>query len=536
MVADPERESGEAARDESDDGTAGSDLVEPTGAVDVRRRIGLVVAVGAALAALGLAWVLASPVGAAPDDSFHLASIWCAPTAPDDACTNLGDAYAAGKDFVEVPAEIAFPAHCFAFDPFVSAACPGAIEPGTTARALANDGIYPGLYHAVMGLAVGDEPVDSALLARALSWVICVALLAGGWSVLPHRHRSGYLVMLLVTAIPSALSLWTSTNPSGVVVAAISAAWCAVIALIHAGERRERLIAGFLLAVALVAAAGSRADGGVYAFVAVAAACVLLWRRGRETLPAVLGAGAAAGLALAVSVLVLNRRVVGIEELVTPVDEGATSSTGGVLWNNLREIPYFLTANLGTEPIGMLDVPMPRIIWASTLATFFGLGFFGLARLDRAKALSLVCVFGGLLAIPYVLLWRGSDPVGFEVAARYALPLVPILGFTLLYWRRATSVASLTAVQLSTVLVLTVIAHSVALHSSIRRYVTGVDNLSIDLDAGREWWWDIPITPNMVWVLGSLAFAALAGILGWAIRRVPDEPHEQPQSNDPTYA
>jgi hypothetical protein len=309
-----------------------------------------------------------------------------------------------------------------------------------------------------------------------------------------------------------------------------------VVALVHADERRERLVAGSLLAVALVAAAGSRADGGVYAAVAVAAAGVLLWQRGRDKLPALLGACAAAGLALAVSVLVLNRRVVGVEQLVTQIDGAATPSGEGVLWNNLREIPFFLTANLGTEPIGMLDVPMPRIIWASTLAAFFGLGFFGLARLDRGKALSLVVVFAGLFGIPYFLLWRGSYPVGFEVAARYALPLVPILGFTLLYWRRATSVASLTLVQLSSVLALMSVAHSVALHSSIRRYVTGVGNLSIDLDAGREWWWDIPITPNMVWVLGSVAFAVLAGLLGWTIRRGTDDAHEQPRSSEPISA
>lgn len=543
MLSDPESESGADERGEADHEAVSADDVATTDSlvidvapIDTRPRIAFIVAICVALGALGAAWMLASPVGAGPDDSFHLASIWCSPTAPDDACTNLGDAFAAGKDFVEVPAEIAFQAHCFAFNPVASAACPGAIEPGTTLRSLANDGIYPGLYHSVMGFAVGDEPVNSALLARALSWAICVAFLSAGWFVLPRRHRPGYLIIVFVTAIPSALSLWTSTNPSGVVVAAIAAAWCAVIALIDAGEWRERLVSGSLLVAALVAAAGSRADGGVYAFVAVMAACLLLLPRGRDRLPAVIGAIAAAGLALVYSVLVLNRRVVGVEGLVTQIDGVATASSDGLLWNNLREIPFFLTANLGTEPIGMLDVPMPRIIWMSTLAAFFGLGLFGLARVDRGKALSLACVVGGLFGIPYFLLWRGGYPVGFEVAARYTLPLVPILGFTLLYWRRATSVATLTIVQLSTVLSLMTIANSVALHSSLRRYVTGVDNLSIDLDAGREWWWDIPITPNVVWVVGSVAFGVLAVLLGRTIRLAGYREHEQLEPSESTYA
>jgi len=540
MVPDPDPEGTEFRGDDPEQSDDQSSLDEPdellpAGDVSRRRRIGIVVSVGLALAVLGAAWTLASPVGAGPDDGFHLASIWCSPTAPDDACTNLGDAFAAGKDFVEVPAEIGPGAHCYAFDPYRSAACQDAIEPGTTVQSLANDGIYPGLFHAVMGFAVGDEPVNSALLARMLSWTFCVGFLAAGWFVLPRRHRAGYLIVLLVTAIPRAMSLWTSTNPSGVVVASIAAAWCAVIALIHAHGRRDLVVAGSLLAVALVAAAGSRADGGVYAFVAVVAACVLLWRPSRDVASRLLGAAAAAGVALIVSVLVLNRRVVDVEALV--VQDAATSqSRGSLLWNNLREIPYFLTGNLGTEPIGWLDTPMPRVIWMSTLASFFGLAFWGLGRMDRSKALSLGCVLGGLFAVPYFLLWRGGWPVGFEVAPRYVLPLVPVLGFTLLYWRRSTSVSGLTVVQLSTVLALMTVAHSVALHSNIRRYVTGVGNLSIDLDTGREWWWDISITPNMVWVLGSVAFGMLAMTLGMSIRSGADQEHEPDELDVRTYA
>jgi hypothetical protein len=482
-----------------------------------RRTLGAVLVVGA-LAVLGAAWTLASPVGAAPDDGFHLASIWCSPTAPDDACTNLGDAFAAGKDFVDVPAEIGPEAHCYAYDPYRSAACQGAIEPGTTVRALANDGIYPGLFHAVMGFAVGDEPVESVLLARLTSWAICVGFMAAGGFVLPRRHRAGFLLMLLVTAVPLAISLWTSTNPSGVVVASIVAAWCAVVALLHACRRREMLVAGGLLLASLVAAGGSRADGGLYAFVAVIAACILLWRPIRQMMATTLFVAIAAGAALLFSVVVSTRRFPSADRLFDQVDDAAAEWSSGLLWNNLRELPYFLTANLGTEPIGWADTPMPRIIWMSTLAAFFGLALWGIGRMDRWKALSLASVLAGLLGVPYLLLWRGGYPVGFEIQARYVLPLVPVLGFTLLYWRRATSVSYLTAVQLSTVLGLMTVAHSVALHSNIRRYVTGVGNLSIDLDAGREWWWDIPVTPNMVWVSGSMAFGLLAALLGLAIR------------------
>jgi hypothetical protein len=56
-------------------------------------------------------------------------------------------------------------------------------------------------------------------------------------------------------------------------------------------------------------------------------------------------------------------------------------------------------------------------------------------------------------------------------------------------------------------------AHFVALHLNIRRYVTGVDQSGPNLDAGAEWWWQGPVGPNAVWLLGSLAYTLLIAIL-----------------------
>jgi hypothetical protein len=59
-------------------------------------------------------------------------------------------------------------------------------------------------------------------------------------------------------------------------------------------------------------------------------------------------------------------------------------------------------------------------------------------------------------------------------------------------------------------------ANSIALHTNIRRYVTGVRVEGFDLDSQREWWWGfLPdlITPNVVWAVGTLAFAVVAWVV-----------------------
>jgi hypothetical protein len=60
------------------------------------------------------------------------------------------------------------------------------------------------------------------------------------------------------------------------------------------------------------------------------------------------------------------------------------------------------------------------------------------------------------------------------------------------------------------ILLAVVVAHGAALHRVIRRYVTGVDVGGPDLGASVEWWWSRGPGPMATWVLGTLAFVAVA--------------------------
>src|SRR5262245_53254713 len=70
----------------------------------------------AVLLALGC-WALASPVGASPDEDFHLGSIWCAQGIEAGRCEQGPTAQSR-----LVPADVAR-ATCYAFKPETSAAC-----------------------------------------------------------------------------------------------------------------------------------------------------------------------------------------------------------------------------------------------------------------------------------------------------------------------------------------------------------------------------------------------------------------------------
>ena len=56
-------------------------------------------------------------------------------------------------------------------------------------------------------------------------------------------------------------------------------------------------------------------------------------------------------------------------------------------------------------------------------------------------------------------------------------------------------------------------AQAVSLQVNIRRYVTGTGAQGLNLDAGDQWWWSSAPAPMVVWIVGSLAYAALMVVL-----------------------
>jgi hypothetical protein len=64
------------------------------------------------------------------------------------------------------------------------------------------------------------------------------------------------------------------------------------------------------------------------------------------------------------------------------------------------------------------------------------------------------------------------------------------------------------------------LANSVALHTNIRRYISGDEIADWNLDRHVAWWWDMPITPMVVWAFGTAAFAGAAALILRALWRI----------------
>lgn len=489
------------------------------------------------------AWVFASPIGAGPDDDYHLVSSWCAGPTSDESCVPPGPS----SPFSQAPRALVEIA-CFAADSERSAACQGESWSWSTDELLPTGrwnsiGAYPPVYYAVTGAFTGSDIQTSALLMRAVSAVFFLGLLVALFVLLPSHRRPTLAWVFLLTAVPLGLFLFGTNNPSLWAWLGVGAAPVALMGFYESVGRRKVAL-GALFVVSAIAAAGSRSDAAIYLCVAIGAVVVMAFAHRRSfyrdsILPLVVAVGAFAVFALTY----LARRGIGgfagqvldaegqpvVEQPQggagaepsppVPVESESSLSGGSLLAFNLLNLPRLWTGVFGDRwGLGWLDTSMPALVPAATVAAFVLVGALGIARPTLRRALVVAGVVAVLVVLPLAILQTGDFVVGEQVQPRYLHPLIALLVVVLTLMPRDRPLV-LTRVQRLLVIVALSAAHFVALHINIRRYVTGIDQQGVNLDAGAEWWWEGPIGPTAVWILGSLAYTLLVSILISSIAR-----------------
>ncbi len=458
-----------------------------------------------ALVAL-LSWGLASPVGSSPDDDFHLASIWCAGGDREGLC-ELVDG-----DKGEVSEELVVGSVCFAYDPEKSAGCQGdrlGDDDGTVATGRGNFlGLYPPLFYLTMNLFASPDIETSVLVMRSVNAVLFIGVLGALFALLPAHRRGTLVASVVVTVVPLGMFIIPSTNPSSWAVLSAAALFLSLLGYVESRGRR-RVALGIVAVIATVVGAGARADAALYAVIAIVAVGVLVIRRDRALLvtailPAVL-------TLVAVGFYLTASQAEAISTGLESPESGRRDALTLALVN-LVGVPDLWAGVFGTWGLGWLDTAMPAAVWVAGLLVFGVTVFLGLGLGVRRKGLATAWVFAMLVIAPILVLVRTGATVGAYVQPRYILPLMILLALVVLLRTRDDD-RTLSRPQAALIVVALAAANSFALHTNIRRYVTGSDVVGVDLDSGREWWWAIPMTPMAVWVVGSVAFASALVVL-----------------------
>ena len=445
-----------------------------------------------------VSWAFASPLGASPDDQYHMPSIWCGQGLRDGLCER-GDS----AQEREVPEALVVSSGCFAFDSDLSAWC---TEPPSTALVVTKEGNfvgdYPPVYYWTLGLFVSPSIEASVLAMRVVNSAVFVGVMVALLLLLPSRRRGAFVWGGLAAIVPLGMFLIPSVNPSSWAVISAFALWHSLVGYFEAVDRRHRIAFGSIATLVTVMGSGARSDAAVYSVLAIVVAAALTGERTRAwlklaILPAILAVVAAVFFATSGQSSIVN--LDGDSGLTTP---------GGVIHlaiANFTLLPELWTGALGTTGLGWLDTPMPPIVWVSVLAVFAGFAFWGLQYLGRRKAFALSLVFVALIVIPMYILVNDGVTVGIGVQPRYIYPMM-IMFVSIALFRMNADGPGLSRVHYFVAAISIAIANSMALHTNIRRYVTGLDVNGVNLDANPEWWWDLSVGPMAVWTIGSVAF------------------------------
>ena len=485
----------------------------------LRRLIGKLRWIHAAplLAVLTLtAWAFASPIGAAPDDDYHLVSTWCA-LGGSEACTPVAD-----PNLRQVSNGFAS-STCYALVSDRSAAC-------QDERGLTLDGPtsvtdrgnfhhkYPGVFYGTMRVFAGNDLVRSALVMRLVNLALFVGLATALAVLLPVSRRQTLLWGWLVSLVPLGIFLIPSNNPSGWAITGVGTAFLALLGWFETSGRR-RWALGALYVVGIFMAAGARSDAAIYAAGATLVASLLTWSRQRDWwLRSILPLGGL--LVIGVLFFTTSKADVGLNGIPGTGSGSFAGSPTALAIHNLFALPFLWTGVWGTWPLGWFDTQLPAVVPWAAAGAFVTVAFAGLGLLTKRKAVAIAGVLAMLVVLPVYLLTAGGDTVGFQFQPRYLLPLIVLFALVLVTAPSGLSTVRFNRVQTFAILGALAIANLVSLQVNIRRYVTGANHQGFNLGAGAQWWWHgVPFGPMAVWFVGSAAFAGLLAVLWPELRR-----------------
>ena len=160
--------------------------------------------------------------------------------------------------------------------------------------------------------------------------------------------------------------------------------------------------------------------------------------------------------------------------------------------------------------------------------------FAGAVSFGKRKLWGMVIVGLAVVAVPSWVLYQGKALVGDEVQPRYVLPLlIMFVGFTLLQTTRRPLIFS--RFQTIAVAAALTVANAVALHTNIRRYISGLQVTDPNLNHYVQQWWLGPFSPMMLWAFGTVTFAG-AVVIALLYTRTPEPvagPELPPEATGP---
>jgi hypothetical protein len=490
----------------------------------------------ALFATLGLAWVIATPIFAAPDEPAHViraasvgrGELLGKKPPPERLIPPIGDAA------VEVTAPATYNGvniTCFIWQKDVSADCMN--FGGGSTRDIKVDtwvGHHNPAYYVPVGFLsrIVKPGSGQVFLMRAIGMLIVAALLASCLETLkrvalPIWASTGFAVAIS----PMVIFLASTVSPSGVEIGGAVGVWVhgAVLAKEAPDTIDGKLIdrLGIAMSILLLSRALSPLWVGVIGLVLL----ILTTRAGLLALAKSRRVWIWGGVLAACSAIQVAWFIYG-EPLTHFVGDPVEASTPSLIRTSVGKTGEMLRQMVGV--FGWLDTRAPGLTFFIWVIALGGIAVLAIALASKRFVWALLAATSATVVLPVIVESAGAHEAGFIWQGRYTLPLavgVPLIaGIGVGTSERARDVSRRLGWVIAGALA---VAHALAFAQALRRYAVGADGPLWFFPDAR---WEPPV-PSFVLIVGyGLAITlamwwivlAPSGLLQRRDQGAPDEP------------
>jgi hypothetical protein len=457
----------------------------------------------------GLSWAISSPPGSASDETYHLASTWCA-WGENEICKFDGEALDNGRRNVTLTSDFS-KVGCFRSDldkVNKSAACYFQDKENENRTAWEmNSGNYPGLTYSVLRIFATNNVEESVILMRIFNYSIFTLLLILAYMSLSSKIYFASILSFFVTLIPVSIFFLTSINPSSWTIIGVGFYWAYLWNFLDDRKILEQKKIAVGLILCSILSIGSRSDASIYILLINALFLISLIfekKMVRQLTKKII-------VVLFISLFSFIQ--------FTYNKQFEAESTGGesvpgvnLLFQNFTELPkYYLGIFGGRGPdvwpfgLGWFDTQIPVLVPALGVVTIIFVIMFTFNKMSIRQRVIVSALPIFMVLIPLLVLQLRQSNATYFLQPRYLIPmLVVFLGVLTI---EIKSIKDRKIIIYFILLSLT-IGNSISLFTNLKRYTVGLDS-EVSFFSKIDWWWSIPFSPGLTWAVGTISFPIL---------------------------
>ena len=445
-------------------------------------------------------WALSSPIGSSPDEGSHLVGIWCTEINKSVKCNN-------SEGPSKFSSQLSGDESCYLYDADQSAGCLQSQE--EVYKELS--GFNEIKFYNFLNSFVSDNIIMSVIIMRFINVFILSVCIVFAFIYLRKDIFVGTVFSFMTVGLPLGFYLVTSINTtSWVILGSIFFIPYIFEIVTNLSVRTIPLIIVTMLLTYIYL--GSRQDGILFLGISIVSSIPILAYKIKnfDFFIKMLKHNNLSRIVISlISLITLYLIYFVSSEISKRASLGLYASTQNVTnWDIVYRFTSLISGALGGWGLGSLEVDMPGVVSVSSLFIFFSVIFISLGKSVIHSKLTLLIYVYFLIFVIWIFLFKSQLFVGQWLQPRYILPIMFGLMSTSFVGIRQDLDKTFVS-QIKIFIFLSTVCFAIGQHTLLRRYTHGLDELYLNLDQNKEWWWNfLPISPMQLLMIGTISYFA----------------------------